>query len=236
MTQDGGLLHTTSVPSRGGVEQKPPGSSEVQVPQHVSPPFGAPPLPTLTSSETGGPSAGREQMQAFAGGAKVRVLNVALIGAVAGQVGNVVASDATTVTIQLDSGLVLQQVRSAVLMLDVSGEATGATQAGTDLGQSFSAPFTTRGPPTKVQAQASRIKDALVKAHSLASSVPTSGSTFWQAVKNDKDLYGLEPTLVPLLQSPGYIGDATLGPPREDELRMGGPSHGTGGSLARVME
>ena len=154
-------------------------------------------------------------MQAFAGGAKVR---------------------ATTVTIQLDSGLVLQQVPSAVLMLDVNGEATGATQAGTDLGQSFSAPFTTRGPPTKVQAQASRIKDALVKAHSLASSVPTSGSTFWQAVKNDKDLYGLEPTLVPLLQSHGYIGDATLGPPREDELRMGCPSHGTGGSLARVME
>ena len=96
----------------------------------------------------------------------------------------------------------------------------------------------------KVQAQASRIKDALVKAHNLASSVPTWGSMFWQAVKNERDLYGLEPALTPLLQSHGYIGDSTISPPREEELRkalqefetLGGPSHGTGGSFARVAD
>ena len=118
------------------------------------------------------------------------------------------------------------------------------TQIGAEFGQSFYAPYASCGPPTKVQAQASRIKDALVKAHNLSSSVPTWGSMFWQAVKNERDLYGLEPALTPLLQSHGYIGDSTIGPPREEELRkalqefemLGGPSHGTGGSFARVAD
>ena len=242
--QDAGLGHGTSVPSRGVAEQRIPESSDPVAPQPEVPPIGAPPLPVTSISTITAASGGAIQAQMFAISARVRMLNVSPYGAVAGQVGTVQASESGKVTVQLDSGMVLQHVPSAVLMLDGGVEGTVGGQIEVGQGQSFYAPFAVGGPPTRVQAQASRIKDALVKAHSLASSMPTWGSMFWQAVKNEKDLYGLEATLLPLLQAHGYIGDATVGPPREDELRkalqeyetMGGPSHGTGGAFARVAD
>lgn len=244
MMSSGGLSHPTSVPSRGGVEQRAPESTEVREPQHESPPLGAPPIPSGSSVEPRGCGAVQEQSHGFQIGARVRILNVAPYGALAGQCGSVLAADGGSVTLQLDSGMALQQVPSAVLMLDSGDTKSGNIQIGGEPGQTFYAPFAASGPPSKAQAQSARIKDALVKAHSLSSSVPTWGSMFWQAVKNERDLYGLDPALVPLLQSHGYIGDSTIGPPREEELRkalqdfetLGGPSHGTGGSFARVAD
>ena len=244
LTQDAGLSHSTSVPSRVGAEQGAPESNELKLPQRDTPPLGTPPLPSVNSSGNGTATIGLDQVKAFAIGARVRVLNVAPYGALVGQTGLVTSADAQQVSVQLDSGLVLQQVPSAVLMLDSSGGATSVPQKEVELGQSYYAPFATSGPPTKLQAQALRIKDALVKSHSLAGSVPTWGSMFWQAVKNEKDLYGLEPSIVPLLQAHGYVGDATVGPPREEDLRkalqefetLGGPTHGTGGAFARVAD
>ena len=74
-TPSGGLSQLTSVPSRGGVEQRAPESTEVKEPQHVSPPLGAPPIPTGAMVEPSGYGAVPETSQAFSTGAKALVWN-----------------------------------------------------------------------------------------------------------------------------------------------------------------
>lgn len=82
MTPSGGLSHSTSVPSRGGVEQRAPESTDVKEPQHISPPLGTPPIPTGALGEPSGNGAIPEAAQAFSIGARVRILNVAPYGGV----------------------------------------------------------------------------------------------------------------------------------------------------------
>ena len=106
------------------------------------------------------------------------------------------------------------------------------------------APFALGGSEARVQAQATRLKSALEKSSALQSTIPTWGQLFWQAVKNESDLYGLEAAIKTTLIGHGYIGPNTLSPPRTEELKkqlsqletLGGPPHGTGGSTLRVVD
>lgn len=99
------------------------------------------------------------------------------------------------------------------------------------------------GEQTKLQVQAGRLKEAVTKAQALASTTPQWGAMFWQAVKNEKDLHELEPGIGNILQSHGYVGQGTIGPPRAEELKktlqeletFGTPLHGTGGTFLRVL-
>ena len=52
--------------------------------------------------------------------------------------------------------------------------------------------------------QAGRLKTALEKANGLASTLPSWGQLFWQAVKNESDLYGLEAQVRGVLAGHGY--------------------------------
>ena len=75
----------------------------------------------------------------------------------------------------------------------------------------FYAPFALGGNDTKVQMQAGRLKTALEKSSALQSTIPTWGQLFWQAEKNEDDLYGLEGSVKTVLLGHGYIGAATVG-------------------------
>lgn len=129
------------------------------------------------------------------------------------------------------SGLTLQHVGLAALeAAPQSGSGGLGEQSKTAVGE-FYAPFSVGGVPSKLQAQAGRLKDALTKANALATSMPAWASLLRQAVKNEKDIYSLEPEINKLLQSHGYIGEGTISPPRCDELKkalfevetLGGP-------------
>ena len=162
----------------------------------------------------------------------------------AGQHGTVVALPANCVEVQLQSGLRVGPMARECVVKDngITGEPIGKTpQVAVALNQTY-APFTIGENDTKVQMQAGRLKTALEKANGLASTLPSWGQLFWQAVKNESDLYGLEAQVRGVLAGHGYIGAATIGPPRVEELKkqliqleaLGGPPHGSGGSVLRV--
>ena len=76
-------------------------------------------------------------------------------------------------------------------------------------------------------------------ASSKATVLPNWPILFWTAVGQDKDVYGLHPDLVKVLEAHGYVGRSTITPPRTDELRkelghyesQGAPQHGAATSL-----
>ena len=144
----------------------------------------------------------------------------------------------------LENGLTVQQVALAALETTPQAGLGGAADASKPQGGEFYAPYSIGGLPTKLQSQAGRLKDALTKANALSSSMPSWASLFWQAVKNEKDIYTIETEIGTLLQSHGYIGDGTISPPRCEELKkalleietLGGPMHGSGGSFARIAD
>lgn len=201
-----------------------------------TPPPGAPPLP-MSQGIAGASVNSVQQTSMTAGLKRVQVLNKAPYQLLAGQQGQVKNVSGGLLTIELDNGMTLQSVPHEA----VTDASTVGTQTGSASGESY-APYSLSGPGTKLQAQVARIKEAVVKAAALQRSTPGWGALFWQAVKNEKDIYHLEPEIVNLLQSHGYVGDDTKGPPRADELKktlqelesVGGPPHGTGGSFARV--
>ena len=81
----------------------------------------------------------------------------------------------------------------------------------------FYAPFAAAG-AEKVKQQAIRLQTALEKAQSLQSTQPAWGRLFWQAVKNEVDIYTLEQPIKDVLTGHGYVGPDTVGPPRYEEL------------------
>ena len=161
-----------------------------------------------------------------------------------GQQGIVLVVQQNRVEVQLQSGL---RVGPMAMECVTKGgpPSLGATAAPTSAvtmqGQNY-APFTLGENDTKVQLQAGRLKSALEKSSGLQATIPTWGQLFWQAVKNESDLYGLEAPIRNVLSGHGYIGAATTGPPRVEELKkqliqleaLGGPPHGSGGSVLRV--
>ena len=164
-----------------------------------------------------------------------------------GQKGTISEVHGNGFMVKLHSGLRVGPVGTSSLTMDRVSESGSAETlqpreqvATTDV----YAPFSLGGSEARVQAQATRLKSALEKSSALQSTIPTWGQLFWQAVKNESDLYGLEAAIKTTLISHGYIGPNTLSPPRTDELKkqlaqletLGGPPHGTGGSTLRVMD
>lgn len=105
---------------------------------------------------------------------------------------------------------------------------------------SFYAPLSSTA-DNRVQQQAGRLKEALNKSYGMQGMVAAWASLFWQAVKNESDIYGLDQSVLKILQAHGYFGDGTLGPPRVEELKkqlqelesLGPRLQGTGGALLR---
>ncbi len=183
----------------------------------------------------------------------VRIAEDHEILALRGQQGRLLASREDGYEVLLDSGIVASRLGSAALK--VVAPSTGQEQQVqmTSVAQpsappqiheptsQFYAPFAGSGLPSKTQNQATRLKDALVKASGLSATVTSWPSLFWQAVKNEKDLYGLEETIKRSLEAHGYLGDVTVGPPRVEDLKnalgqletTGGPPHGVGGGVLR---
>lgn len=168
------------------------------------------------------------------------MLGVAPFAAVAGQLGTAVEAMHGRCEVKLDSGLVMKDVPQVAILVD--DRTQSSTSSLDPKAREFYAPYALTGTPTKLQGQAARIKDALTKSAALAATTPSWPGLFWQAVKNEKDIYSLEPEIGNLLQSHGYVGDDTRGPPRSEELKkqlveiemLGGPTHGTGGAFARA--
>lgn len=200
-------------------------------------PAGVPAVPSAAQQQSLLPAS--TDLPATAAGRRVRLLGMPPYDALAGQVGVAVGAQAGGNEVKLDNGLVLSGVPDLAIVAE--NDASGSAQPS---GTTVYAPYAGRGLPTKLQNQASRLKDSLVKAAALSSTSPNWGALFWQAVKNEKDLYTLEPEIGNLLQAHGYVGEGTRGPPRTEELKkqlgeieaLGGPAHGTGGTFARVAD
>ena len=200
-----------------------------------------PPIPT--ASQAGGMKVG----------CLVRIADDHETLALRGQQGKLLAVREDGYEVLLDSGIVASRISSASLSLSsvtqsseqVVNPMTVAPQSApalvTEASQQFYAPFAGTGLPNKTQSQAARLKDALVKAHGLSATMASWPALFWQAVKNEKDLYGLDETVKRTLEAHGYLGDASNGPPRVDEMKLalsqletaGGPPHGAGDSILR---
>ena len=167
--------------------------------------------------------------------------------ALVGQRGVITAVNGGIFEVKLDSGLTLGQLTSSCLTLVPTAEAPAVQASAPTVGDQgvktdeFYAPFAA-GAEIKVKQQAGRLKVALEKASALASTLPSWATLFWQSVKNEADLYGLEALVREALLAHGYVGPSTVGPPRVDELKKqltelesyGGPSHGLGAALLRA--
>ena len=205
-----------------GNEQLPASSSTIAAVQFASVPLGVP--------------------SQYAVGDAVLFTGVAESAPLAGQSGIVVQVQPDRIEVQLDSGLRVGPVPVGCVARKQQQESGSLGQpVPMQQGQTY-APFTIGENDAKVQLQAGRLKTALEKSSGLQSTVPTWGQLFWQAVKNESDLYGLEKSIQSVLVGHGYIGAATVSPPRVDELKkqliqleaLGGPTHGSGGSVLRV--
>lgn len=218
--------------------------------QPSAPPPGVPPVPLLEQQV--GPQSAVEMSNSagWSVGQRCVLLAIPPYTSLAGQCGQVTKSDNGTYTVQLDNGLNLTDVPSVALSRirngpETSAVTSGAPESALSANATVFAPYAgLGGGTTKLQLQAARLKDSLTKAHGLAANTPQWGGLFWQAVKNEKDIYGIEPEIGNLLQSHGYIGDGTIGPPRAEELKralqevetLGAPAHGSGGTFARVAD
>lgn len=183
----------------------------------------------------------------------VRIADDHEILALPGQQGRVLMNRDDGYEVLLDSGIVASRISASSLKLAPSSvtqehslpQASLVQQTPTppsgEVTSQFYAPFSGAGLPNKTQSQATRLKDALTKAHGLSATVTSWPSLFWQSVKNEKDLYGLDDAVKRVLEAHGYLGDASNGPSRVEELKTalgqlevaGGPPHGAGGSILR---
>ena len=173
-------------------------------------------------------------------GGMVEMLPIAPYTVLSGQRGVVLKFSDDKCDIRLDSGLELSSV---------SIHGVKKCNAGSDMTspvQQFYAPMAGSADTTKAQLQAGRLKESLVRASAMQSTMPAWASLFWQSVKNECDLYGLDETVKKLLECHGYFGHGTTGPPRTDELKkglqeietLGVPAHGAslqnGGTLGQA--
>lgn len=139
--------------------------------------------------------------------------------------------------VQLDSGLRIGPIPATYLTRVPEGGTLSNPETGSGSNQVY-APLANNDSlgRQQQQQQATRIKEALDKTSGMQSTLASWSGLFWQAVKNEKDLFGLDPH--------GYQGDLTQGPPRVEELRKqlqevetkGGPLHGTAGSALQFID
>ena len=209
------------------------------------PPVSAPPFPgnagALDSASSSATMTGGVQVLAI--GAEVICNGAGATAPVQGQRGKVVGYRNQLYDVQLASGLTLSQLpqesMTAVPQIDhgaVHVETAGANVA---LPGGY-APYAV-GAEEPVKQQAMRLRVALEKAYSLHSTQPAWAPLFWQAVKNEVDLFGLTTMVDGVLRGHGYVGVHTVGPPRFEELKrqltelesFSGPPHGAGGAILR---
>ena len=218
------------------ISQPPAGGSDV-------PPAMAPPFPGNVPEQSSLGAATSSGVQDPAIGAEVICNGTGPTAPVQGQRGKVVSFRNYLYDVQLHSGLNLSQLPlaglTAVPVVDYgqSGPDGGLQSS---MGQGVYAPYAA-GAEEPVKQQASRLRVALEKAYSLHSTQPAWAPLFWQAVKNEVDLFGLETMLSGVLRGHGYVGDQTVGPPRYEELKkhltelesFAGPPHGAGSAILR---
>ena len=164
-----------------------------------------------------------------------------------GQRGVIMAVRDGSYEVRLNTGLMIGQLTRSNLTLIPTAEVP-AVQASApavgfqgDMTGGFYAPYAA-GAEVKVKQQAGRLKVSLEKAAALASTLPSWATMFWQSVKNEVDLYGLETMVKDVLSAHGYVGSSTIGPPRLEELKkqlaelesFGGPQHGLGAAILRA--
>eukprot|EP00434_Breviolum_minutum_P026310 symbB.v1.2.023253.t2/scaffold2112.1/size106475/3 len=196
------------------ISQPPAGGSDV-------PPAMAPPFPGNVPEQSSLGAATSSRVQDLAIGAEVICNGTGPTAPVQGQRGKVVSFRNYLYDVQLHSGLTLSQLPlaglTAVPVVDYgqSGPDGGLQSS---MGQGVYAPYVA-GAEEPVKQQASRLRVALEKAYSLHSTQPAWAPLFWQAVKNEVDLFGLETMLSGVLRGHGYVGDQTVGPPRYEELK-----------------
>jgi len=156
---------------------------------HIPP--GAPPVPS-TEQQAGVLTAANEMLPTaeLAAGSRIRLISVSPYVSLAGQAGVIETTNSGKCNIKLDTGLGLKDVPFTALVRETGVEETAVAAMGAS---TVFAPYATTGHTTKLQAQASRLKDALTKAAALNSTVPSWATLFWQAVKNERDIYSLEP-------------------------------------------
>ena len=227
----------------------PPVIVDEQPPMHA-PPFPGNGMADLGMTMTPGPLATSALAAGSAGlqvGAAVLLNGQGPTVALVGSKGVVTAIRDGLHEVRLDSGLVVGSLMSEALTLvpmsDSQGTQAVPPAAGNQSSGSgdFYAPFAA-GAEEKVKQQAGRLKVALEKSSALASTLPSWATLFWQSVKNEADLYGLETLVREALASHGYVGVSTISPPRVEELKKqlaelesyGGPSHGLGAAMLRA--
>ncbi len=196
-----------------------------------NPPPLAPPLPSASGATV-------TQQQEFVGGSRVTLCPVAPYVALSGQAGTVIGVQNGVFDLRLDSGLELRSVALSGIKAEASAVSLATSQNTVTTEQVF-APYAPSGSSVKAQQQAGRLKEALTRTSAMQATLPSWPSLFWQSVKNEVDLYGLDETVRKLLECHGYIGAGTIGPPRVEELKkglteletLGTPLHGSGASL-----
>lgn len=222
-----------SIQPKAGVQSLEPQVMPLTFSQQQVPPPLAPPIPTVMETLQPSPDS-------LSVGGMVEMLPIAPYTVLSGQRGVVLKFSDDKCDIRLDSGLELSSV---------SIHGVKKCNAGSDMTspvQQFYAPMGGSADTTKAQLQAGRLKESLVRASAMQSTMPAWASLFWQSVKNECDLYGLDETVKKLLECHGYFGHGTTGPPRTDELKkglqeietLGVPAHGAslqnGGTLGQA--
>lgn len=209
-----------SIQPKAGVQSLEPPVMPVNLSLPQVPPPMVPPIPT--SAETS-----HQPQDSLCVGGIVEMLPVAPYTVLSGQRGIILKVSDDKCDIRLDSGLELSSVSKHGVKAGVTAEVTAPVQQ-------FYAPMAGTADTSKAQLQAGRLKEALVRSSAMQSTLPAWASLFWQSVKNESDLFGLDDTVKKLLECHGYFGPGTTGPPRTDELKkglqeiesLGVPAHG----------
>ena len=207
----------------------------------MSAPPSAPPLPgpVLGVSTNGQQELGSD----LAVGALILLNGTGMTMGMSGQKGKVIRTEGSGCEVQLENGLRIGPIPSSCVTRIPEGGAMPQPEASSS-GLQVYAPLAGNDGLGRQQQQATRLKAALEKTSGMQSTLAAWSGLFWQSVKNEKDLYGLDPHLKTILEIHGYQGDLTQGPPRVEELRKqlqevetkGGPLHGSAGSAVQFSD
>ena len=206
-------------------------------------PATAPPLPT-GGGLTIGEGAHTTTAEAVPVGTSVEFLPVHPFTVLGGHRGTVTGVSSKGLDVRLESGLEVGGVQAHAFVVKKDDKALHEAQTMQIPSSSgeFYAPFTATSTSTKTQEQAKRVREALERSSALQATTPSWPTLFWQAVKNEVDLYGLTDEIRRVLTVNGYHGPSTIGAPRTDELKKalaelevaGLPQHGAGGAMLRA--
>eukprot|EP00438_Fugacium_kawagutii_P019969 Skav222679 [mRNA] locus=scaffold1471:12611:14497:- [translate_table: standard] len=215
-------------------------SARPQVPPLEPPPM-APPVPGTGAGSSLATTGG---VGGLALGTRVLLNGTGNTEAFRGWRGVVAGSLHGLYDIELESGVRLARIAAEGLTMVPEEHGLGSLgveipNGGQVSGSGVYAPHAGDGSNELVKQQAARLRSSLERAHALQSTQPAWGSLFWQAVKNEADIHGLQAVVMKLLSAHGYIGETTVGPPRFEELKrqlteieaVGVVPHGTGGAV-----